>query len=68
MLHAGLDLSRGRLDVCVISEPVELVEKFPAPPDADGYYGLEGLKKYTAERDWWRPAAAPGQGTTPIAG
>lgn len=19
------------------------------------YYGLEGLKKYTAERDWWKP-------------
>ena len=36
MLHAGLDLSRRRLDVCVISEPGELVEEFPAPPDADG--------------------------------
>jgi hypothetical protein len=32
------------------------------------YYGLEGLKKYTAERDWWKPPAAPGQGTTPAAG
>jgi transposase len=36
MLHAGLDLSRRRLDVCVICEPGELVEEFPAPPDADG--------------------------------
>ena len=36
MLHAGLDLSRRRLDVCVISGPGELVEEFPAPPDADG--------------------------------
>jgi transposase len=36
MLHAGLDLSRRRLDVCVISEPGELVVEFPAPPDADG--------------------------------
>lgn len=23
------------------------------------YYGLEGLKKYTAERDSWKPPAAP---------
>jgi RimJ/RimL family protein N-acetyltransferase len=22
------------------------------------YYGLEGLKKYIAERDWWRPPAS----------
>jgi [ribosomal protein S5]-alanine N-acetyltransferase len=21
------------------------------------YYGLDGLKKYVAERDWWRPPA-----------
>jgi RimJ/RimL family protein N-acetyltransferase len=32
------------------------------------YYGLQGLKKYTAERDWSKPPAAPGQGTTPAAG
>lgn len=32
------------------------------------YYGLEGLKKYTVERDWWKPPAAPGQGATPAAG
>lgn len=32
------------------------------------YYGLEGLKKYTTERDWWKPPAASGQGTTPAAG
>jgi transposase len=36
MLHAGLDLSRRRLDVCVISDPGELVDEFPAPPDGDG--------------------------------
>jgi [ribosomal protein S5]-alanine N-acetyltransferase len=28
------------------------------------YYGLEGLKKYTAEREWWKPPVVPGQGTT----
>ena len=35
MLHAGLDLSRKRLDVCLLSEHGELVE-FSAHPDADG--------------------------------
>ncbi len=40
MLHAGLDLSRKRLDVCLLSEQGELVEEFAAPPDADGLRGL----------------------------
>jgi len=40
MLHAGLDLSRKRLDVCLFSEEGELVEEFAAPPDADGLRGL----------------------------
>ena len=42
MLHAGLDLSRRRLDVCVISDPGELVEEFAAPPDVDGLRYLVG--------------------------
>ncbi len=42
MLHAGLDLSRRRLDVCVISELGELVEEIAAPPDADGLRYLTG--------------------------
>src|SRR5205085_6225115 len=40
MLHAGLDLSRKRLDVCLLCEHGELVEEFAAPPDADGLRGL----------------------------
>jgi transposase len=36
MLHAGLDLSRRRLDVCLIDDHGELVEQTAAPPDADG--------------------------------
>ncbi len=40
MLHAGLDLSRKRLDVCLLSEHGELVEEFSAPPDGDGLRGL----------------------------
>ncbi len=40
MLHAGLDLSRKRLDVCLLPEHGELVEEFSAPPDGDGLRGL----------------------------
>ena len=40
MLHAGLDLSRCKLDVCLLSQGAEVVEEFAAPPDADGLRGL----------------------------
>jgi transposase len=40
MLHAGLDLSRKRLDVCLITEDGELAGRLAAPPDADGLRGL----------------------------
>ena len=40
MLHAGLDLSRKKLDVCLLSQDAELVEEFAAPPDADGLRAL----------------------------
>jgi hypothetical protein len=40
MLHAGLDLSRRRLDVCLLSDRGEVVEQTAAPPDADGLRGL----------------------------
>ena len=40
MLHAGLDLSRKKLDVCLLSEQGEVVERIVAPPDADGLRGL----------------------------
>ncbi len=40
VLHVGLDLSRKRVDVCVISSEGELVEHFRAPCDRDGLYGL----------------------------
>ena len=36
MLHAGLDLSRSRLDVCVLDEGGERVAVTQCPPDADG--------------------------------
>jgi hypothetical protein len=40
MLHAGLDLSRKRLDVCLIGEGGELVGELAVAPDADGLRGL----------------------------
>ena len=40
MLHAGLDLSRKRLDYCLLSEEGERVEAGAAPPDADGLRGF----------------------------
>jgi transposase len=40
MLHAGLDLSRRKIDVCLISEAGEIVEEWASPPDADGLRGL----------------------------
>jgi transposase len=36
MLHAGLDLSRNRIDVCVLRDEGELVEEFSSPADSDG--------------------------------
>jgi len=40
MLHAGLDLSRKRLDFCLLDEAGETVEVGAAPPDADGLRSL----------------------------
>jgi transposase len=40
MLHAGLDLSRRRLDYCLLDERGERVESGAAPPDADGLRGF----------------------------
>ena len=40
MLHAGLDLSRKRLDFHLLDEAGETVEVGAAPPDGDGLHGL----------------------------
>ena len=40
MLHAGLDLSRKKLDVCLLSESGESVDQLAAPPDADALRAL----------------------------
>ena len=39
MLHAGFDLSRNRLDVCLRSEQAELVGEFAVPGDHDDVEG-----------------------------
>jgi transposase len=40
MLHAGLDLSRRRLDFCLLDERGETVEVGSAPPDREGLRAL----------------------------
>jgi hypothetical protein len=35
MLHAGLDLSRRKLDVCLLSEHGEHLDALSVPPDVD---------------------------------
>ena len=42
MLHAGLDLSRRRLDVCLLGDGGEVVAETAVPADADGLRGLAG--------------------------
>ena len=34
MLHAGLDLSRKKVDVCLLSETESTSTSSPSPPDA----------------------------------
>jgi hypothetical protein len=40
MLHAGLDLSRKRLDYCLLDELGDRVEMGAAPPDGEGLRGF----------------------------
>jgi hypothetical protein len=49
MLHAGLDLSRNRLDVCLLSKRGELVEGLAVPSDRDGVRGLARRVLTTSE-------------------
>jgi transposase len=50
MLHAGLDLSRKKVDVCLLSPAGEIVDEWGSPPDADGLRGL------AARAAMWGPA------------
>jgi transposase len=40
MLHAGLDLSRRKVDVCLVSSAGEIVDEWASPADGDGLRGL----------------------------
>src|SRR5215208_7847147 len=40
MLHAGLDLSRRKVDVCLLSERGEHLDQLVTPPDTDALRGL----------------------------
>jgi transposase len=40
MLHAGLDLSRKKLDVCLLSDEGEHVDQLAVPPDVDSLRNL----------------------------
>src|SRR3954466_1313601 len=50
MLHAGLDLSRRKVDVCLLSSDGGIVDEWASPPDADGLRGL------AARAAMWAPA------------
>jgi hypothetical protein len=47
-LHAGLDLSRRRLDTCLLDGLGELVAETAPPRDADGLRGLAALQRVRA--------------------
>ena len=50
MLYAGLDLSRKRLDYCLLEERGAIVERGAAPPDREGLDGLaRRLRPYGQE-------------------
>src|SRR3954470_19525587 len=40
MLQPGLDLSRKKIDVCLLAAAGEVVDEWASPPDADGLRGL----------------------------
>ena len=46
MLHAGLDLSRKKLDVCLLSDDGEHLDQLAVPPDVDS---LRTLARRTEE-------------------
>jgi hypothetical protein len=54
MLHAGLDLSRRKVDVCVLSTGGEIVDEWASPPDADGLRGLAARAAMWGAGGSWR--------------
>src|SRR5215218_6805226 len=62
MLHAGLDLSRRRVDVCLLSDRGELVAETAAPADVDGLRGL--VERVAGRREPVRAVIESMNGTT----
>ena len=68
MLHAGLDLSRKRLDFCLLDEQGARVEVGAAPPDVDGAgaeaFWRKALRGFTRPTPLMSrtPGNKPGQG------
>jgi len=50
MLHAGLDFSRKRLDVCLITEGGEIAGRLAVPPDRDGLRELVRASRHRGSR------------------
>jgi hypothetical protein len=46
MLHAGLDPSRRRLDVCLLDASGQAIEQTAAPPDGDGLAGWFAVARH----------------------
>ena len=57
MLHVGLNLSRKRVDVCLISDQGELVDELAAPFDGDGLCRLPELACRPRDERFARDAA-----------
>jgi len=54
MLHVGHDLSRKRVDVCLISDQGELIDHFAAPADRDGLWRDPVLRSTDGESRWMK--------------
>jgi hypothetical protein len=50
MLHAGLDLSRKKIDVCLLSQVGEIVDEWASPPDPTGSAGWRPGRRCTGRR------------------
>jgi hypothetical protein len=50
MLHAGSDLSRKKLDVCLLSDAGEHLDQLAVPPDVDSLKTLAESRRPTASR------------------
>jgi hypothetical protein len=63
MLHAGLDLSRRKVDVCVLSDQGEHLEQLVTPPDADALRSLARRIEETYREPVRALSDAPQRGT-----